>query len=139
MPVRVVVEHGPKDKRSVAFALDWPGWCRGSKTADDALAMYRGAWTLIIGTIVLALITGLGIAFWLARSIADSVSKVAGVAQQIAGRDLPSFVRVAKALAAGDLTQEATITAARVQVSSKDELGAMAGSSSFMFTTGTGE
>ena len=38
MPVRVVVEHGPKDKRSVAFALDWPGWNRGSKTAHDALA-----------------------------------------------------------------------------------------------------
>ena len=38
MPVRVVVQRGPKDKRSVAFALDWPGWNRGSKTADGALA-----------------------------------------------------------------------------------------------------
>ena len=38
MPVRVVVEHGLKDKRSVAFALDWSGWSRGAKTADDALA-----------------------------------------------------------------------------------------------------
>jgi hypothetical protein len=37
MPVRTVVEHGPKDKRSVAFSLDWPGWNRGEKTAELAL------------------------------------------------------------------------------------------------------
>jgi hypothetical protein len=38
MPVRTVIEHGTKDKRSVAFALDWPGWSRGAKTAEEALA-----------------------------------------------------------------------------------------------------
>ena len=37
MPVRTVIEHGTKDKRSVAFSLDWPGWSRGAKTADLAL------------------------------------------------------------------------------------------------------
>jgi hypothetical protein len=37
MPVRTVVEHGTKDKRSVAFSLDWPGWSRGAKTAELAL------------------------------------------------------------------------------------------------------
>lgn len=37
MPVRTVVDHGPKDKRSVAFSLDWPGWSRGAKSADLAL------------------------------------------------------------------------------------------------------
>jgi hypothetical protein len=37
MPVRTVTEHGTKDKRSVAFSLDWPGWSRGAKTADQAL------------------------------------------------------------------------------------------------------
>jgi hypothetical protein len=37
MPVRTVVQRGPKDKKSVAFALDWPGWSRGAKTADVAL------------------------------------------------------------------------------------------------------
>ena len=37
MTVRTVVDHGPKDKRSVAFALDWPGWSRGAKTASLAL------------------------------------------------------------------------------------------------------
>jgi hypothetical protein len=38
MPVRTVIERGPKDKRSVAFSIDWPGWSRGAKTAELALA-----------------------------------------------------------------------------------------------------
>src|SRR5512132_1205183 len=37
MSVRTVIEHGTKDKRSVAFSLDWPGWSRGAKTAGLAL------------------------------------------------------------------------------------------------------
>jgi len=37
MPVRTVIERGPKDKRSVAFSLDWPGWSRGAKTVELAL------------------------------------------------------------------------------------------------------
>ena len=44
MPVRVVLEQGPKAKKFVAFAVDWPGWSRGATTADgalDTLAAYR--------------------------------------------------------------------------------------------------
>jgi hypothetical protein len=37
-PVRTVVERGPKGKRSVAFGIDWPGWSRGGKSAELALA-----------------------------------------------------------------------------------------------------
>ena len=37
MSVRVVLERGPKGKKVVAFAPDWPGWSRGAKTADLAL------------------------------------------------------------------------------------------------------
>ena len=37
MPVRTVIERGPKGKRSVAFSLDWPGWNRGAKTPELAL------------------------------------------------------------------------------------------------------
>jgi hypothetical protein len=39
MPVRTVLERGPKDKKSVAFAVDWPGWSRGAKTTDGALTI----------------------------------------------------------------------------------------------------
>jgi hypothetical protein len=38
MAVRTVIDRGPKGKRTVAFALDWPGWSRGAKTDEAALA-----------------------------------------------------------------------------------------------------
>jgi hypothetical protein len=37
MATRAVIERGPKDKRSVAFSLDWTGWSRGAKSAELAL------------------------------------------------------------------------------------------------------
>ena len=37
MAVRVVLERGPKARRSVAFALDWPGWSRGASTPESAV------------------------------------------------------------------------------------------------------
>ncbi|HEX6139080.1 MAG TPA: hypothetical protein VF013_01290 [Candidatus Limnocylindria bacterium] len=37
MAVRTVIDRGPKGKRAVAVALDWPGWSRGAKTVDEAL------------------------------------------------------------------------------------------------------
>ncbi|MEO7663562.1 MAG: hypothetical protein ABIV26_00415 [Candidatus Limnocylindrales bacterium] len=37
MTVRSVLERGPKGKRFVAFALDWPGWSRGAKSAEGAI------------------------------------------------------------------------------------------------------
>ena len=39
MPVRTVLERGPKGEKAVAFAVDWPGWSRGAKTPELALAM----------------------------------------------------------------------------------------------------
>jgi len=44
VPVRTVVERGPKGKKAAAFAVDWPGWSRGAKTAElalEALESYR--------------------------------------------------------------------------------------------------
>ena len=38
MPVRTVLERGPKGKKAVAVAIDWPGWSRGAKAPDLALA-----------------------------------------------------------------------------------------------------
>ena len=37
MSIRTVIERGPKGKRAVAFAIDWPGWSRGAKTPDAAI------------------------------------------------------------------------------------------------------
>ena len=50
MPVRVVIERGPKGKKAVAFALDWPGWSRGAKTPElavETLESYRERYRLI--------------------------------------------------------------------------------------------
>ena len=41
MTVRTVIDRGPKGKRSVAFALDWPGWSRGAKTAEVAVETFE--------------------------------------------------------------------------------------------------
>src|SRR3954471_23456602 len=44
MPVRTVLERGPKGKRAVAFGVDWPGWSRGARSAElalEALESYR--------------------------------------------------------------------------------------------------
>ena len=44
MVVRTVIQHGPKDKKVAAVAIDWPGWSRGAKTPDAAaelLEAYR--------------------------------------------------------------------------------------------------
>ena len=37
MSIRTVIERGPKGKRAVAFALDWPGWSRGAKSPEQAV------------------------------------------------------------------------------------------------------
>ncbi len=39
MPVRTVLERGPKGKKAVAFAVDWPGWSRGAKNPEMALEL----------------------------------------------------------------------------------------------------
>lgn len=39
MPVRMVVQRGPKEKKAVAFAIDWPGWSRGAKTPEAAIEL----------------------------------------------------------------------------------------------------
>ena len=39
MVVRTVVQHGPKDKKSAAFAVDWPGWSRGAKVPSHAVEL----------------------------------------------------------------------------------------------------
>src|SRR5438045_8986012 len=41
MPVRTVIERGPKGKRSVAFGIDWRGWSRGAKCAELALETHH--------------------------------------------------------------------------------------------------
>jgi hypothetical protein len=60
MTVRTVVQHGPKDKKVAAFAIDWPGWSRGAKepgTALELLETYRHRYGAVAG------LAGLGAEF----------------------------------------------------------------------------
>ncbi len=57
MPVRTVVERGPKGKKAVAFAIDWPGWSRGAKTPEQAIELldsYRRRYRPVAATARLA-------------------------------------------------------------------------------------
>ena len=99
---------------------------RAAAVVVEAEESGRSAILLTLGLVVGAGVLGSSIAFLLARGITRAVAQVASMAKQIAREDLPSFVRVAKALADGDLTQEAMVTAQLVVVKSKDELGVMA-------------
>ena len=52
MPVRTVIERGPKGKRSVAFGIDWPGWSRGAESAElalETLESYRERYRPVVG------------------------------------------------------------------------------------------
>ena len=60
MTVRTVVQHGPKDKKVAAFAVDWPGWSRGAKTGPEAVELleaYRGRYLPV------SVLAGLGTEF----------------------------------------------------------------------------
>ena len=37
--MRTVLERGPKGKRFVAYAVDWPGWSRGGKSPEECLEL----------------------------------------------------------------------------------------------------
>lgn len=57
MPFRTVLEHGPKGKKAVAFAVDWPGWSRGAKTPELALELlesYRERYRPVAGAAAMA-------------------------------------------------------------------------------------
>ena len=100
---------------------------RAKTVVVEAQESARLATTIAVSLVVLACGLGLGIALFLARGIANNVARVAATARQVAQVDLPSFLAVAKALAAGDLTQDAAVSATRVDVRSRDEIGQMAG------------
>jgi methyl-accepting chemotaxis protein len=82
--------------------------------------------SLILGVTAVAVLLGLGIAFFLARSIANAAGQMVQAAQQIAQVDLANLAGAAAALASGDLTASIAIETQALAYHSSDEMGDLA-------------
>jgi methyl-accepting chemotaxis protein len=89
---------------------------------------------LIIGTSTFAVLAGLGVAFFLSRSMSTAAKLMATTADQIAQVDLPGLAAVASALAGGDLTRSTAVEARALTFKSGDEMGDLANSFNAMIT-----
>ncbi|MDO8691778.1 MAG: methyl-accepting chemotaxis protein, partial [Dehalococcoidia bacterium] len=90
-----------------------------SATADASTRILQGATGI-------AILFGLGVAFFLSRSIASSLSLVIATARKIANDDLSALSKEARAIAQGDLTGSLRITTGEVSIKSNDEVGDLA-------------
>lgn len=82
--------------------------------------------TLIVGFSVVALATGLGLAFFVSRALAHGAMLMARTAEQIANRDLTAMAELAKNMADGDLTRSVTVTTQPLDYHSRDEMDQLA-------------
>lgn len=68
-----------------------------------------------------------GATWWILNGqVIRPIQRLTRLSRQIAQDDLPSFVQVARAMADGDLTQQARLTAQPLPVTRDDEIGQMA-------------
>jgi methyl-accepting chemotaxis protein len=81
---------------------------------------------VVLVTALAGLVLVLILLFVVVRPISRTVKHVAAAVRQIGQEDLPALARAVEALAQGDLTQTATVSAQRVEVRGRDELGSMA-------------
>ena len=94
------------------------------KTADAATASWVN--NVMIGGSLFAVVVGVIIAFYIARSISKAAKTMVKAAQQIAETDLPALAGVMAAMANGDLTQSVSIGAQEITLKSGDEMGDLA-------------
>lgn len=80
---------------------------------------------VLIGTILVAVVIGLGLGFLVSRGITRPLQAVTEVSQQIVNVDLPSLVAALSAMARGDLTGSMSVTAQPLPLTSGDEVGMM--------------
>jgi len=78
-----------------------------------------------MAAVALAIVLYVFVGFYL--SVTAAASALGQAARQLAEEDMPDFVERIRALASGDLTQQMTITASRLAVLKRDELGRIAG------------
>ncbi|NJN98536.1 MAG: HAMP domain-containing protein, partial [Anaerolineales bacterium] len=97
-----------------------------NQSLDASEAAYAISQNWIIGIVVGAALAGLGIAFYLARSLSNAAKQMVQTAEQIAQTDLPTLAGLTAAIAGGDLTQTATIQTRSLSYQASDEMGDLA-------------
>ncbi|GAB4424478.1 MAG: hypothetical protein Kow0031_03480 [Anaerolineae bacterium] len=96
--------------------------------AEDAATkalVAQTRWVLIF-TMIVAVVVGLGLGFVISRSITRPLKEVTEISQQMAQTDLTTLATEMEALAQGDLTRDLTVTTEPLAIKSKDEIGQMA-------------
>ncbi len=104
-----------------------------TREAKSVAANKLGYNIIIFGTI-LAVVVGIAIAFFLARSLSNAAKLMVITAEQIAQTDLTAFAAIATAIAAGDLTKSVSVQTQNVTYESKDEMGDLARAFNVMIT-----
>lgn len=82
---------------------------------------------VLIATILIAVVIGLGLGFLISRGITRPLQAVTKVSQQIVNVDLPSLTTALSTMAQGDLTRKVSVTAQPLPLASGDEVGMMTG------------
>jgi methyl-accepting chemotaxis protein len=73
-----------------------------------------------------ALVSGLGLAFFVSRALAHGAILMARTAEQIANQDLTAMAELAKSMADGDLTRSVSATTQPLDYHSRDEMDQLA-------------
>jgi methyl-accepting chemotaxis protein len=89
-------------------------------------ATYQSSRMILLGMIIAAVLIGLAIAFFLARSLSKAAVLMARTAEQIAQDDLSQLAAVTEAMSLGDLTGNVTLKTQNVSYKSNDEMGQLA-------------
>ncbi len=93
---------------------------------QEAGQTYGQARMEILGVLAAAILLGLGIAFFLSRSLSNGARVVAATARQISQTDLPGLAGAMQAMSQGDLTQSFSLQAEALTYHSSDEIGDLA-------------
>ncbi len=99
---------------------------QATRAGQEAAADYERTVKLLVGVAIVAVVFAMGVALFLSQTIVKAVKGVSEAARRIAQEGLPAFVAGAKALAAGDLTQDVAVSFDRVPVGGRDEIGHLA-------------
>ena len=109
-------------------------YIEGQKAYDDSDVIYAQSRMFIIGVTLSAILVGLGIAFYLARSLSKAAKQMVQTAEQIAQTDLPALAVLTSAIADGDLTRTVTLQTRMLSYQSSDEMGDLAQAFNQMIT-----